>query len=289
MAKIISGKELAARIRSEVKSEIDSLTSEIGRSAKLSVILVGNDPASEIYVRNKQRAAKQCGIESETISLSDDVSLEELTSTIQTLNEDSTVDGILMQLPLPDHLREHENDLISMISPEKDVDGFHPVNIGKLTLGLDTMVSCTPAGVMELIEESGEDISGKLAVILGRSNTVGKPLIQLLLAKNATVITTHSKTKNLSELTKQADIIIAAIGQANFLTSDMVKDGVIIIDVGINRYIEGKITGDVDFEGVKDKASYITTVPGGVGPMTVAMLMKNTLISYKRRNNVEKD
>ena len=285
--KIINGRELSNIVKAEVKVEIDKILTSGKRKPNLAVILVGDDEASKIYVKNKQKAAEEINIDSQSHFLPTDSSKSEVMDEIMQLNANDNVDGILLQLPLPDHLREDENDLLTLIDPAKDVDGFHPLNIGKLNLGLPGPVTCTPAGIIRMLEETGQDLSGKHAVILGRSNTVGKPLIQLLLQKNCTVTVTHSKTQNMPEITKQADILIAAIGQSEFVTGDMVKDGVTVIDVGINRQEDGKLKGDVHFESVSEKATYITKVPGGVGPMTVAMLMSNTLDCYKRRNGIE--
>ncbi len=285
--KIINGRELSNIVKAEVKVEIDKILTSGKRKPNLAVILVGDDEASKIYVKNKQKAAEEINIDSQSHFLPTDSSKSEVMDEIMQLNANDNVDGILLQLPLPAHLREDENDLLTLIDPAKDVDGFHPLNIGKLNLGLPGPVTCTPAGIIRMLEETGQDLSGKHAVILGRSNTVGKPLIQLLLQKNCTVTVTHSKTQNMPEITKQADILIAAIGQSEFVTGDMVKDGVIVIDVGINRQEDGKLKGDVHFDSVSEKATYITKVPGGVGPMTVAMLMSNTLDCYKRRNGIE--
>ena len=285
--KIINGRELSNIVKAEVKVEIDKILTSGKRKPNLAVILVGDDEASKIYVKNKQKAAEEINIDSQSHFLPTDSSKSEVMDEIMQLNANDNVDGILLQLPLPAHLREDENDLLTLIDPAKDVDGFHPLNIGKLNLGLPGPVTCTPAGIIRMLEETGQDLSGKHAVILGRSNTVGKPLIQLLLQKNCTVTVTHSKTQNMPEITKQADILIAAIGQSEFVTGDMVKDGVKVIDVGINRQEDGKLKGDVHFESVSEKATYITKVPGGVGPMTVAMLMSNTLDCYKRRNGIE--
>lgn len=279
-AKIIDGRAVAKKVKAEVKAEVDKLTAAGKRQPCLSVILAGDDPASAIYVRNKEKACKANGIISRMIKLPADVSAEKLREVIRTLNDDPEVDGILLQLPLPEPLRPQEADFLNMIRPDKDVDGFHPVNIGRLTLGLEAPVACTPYGCLRLLQETGETLEGKLAVIIGRSNTVGKPMLQLLLQQNATVIICHSRTRNLPELCRMADIIIAAVGRAEFVTGDMVKEGAIVIDVGINRQENGKLLGDVNFPEVSEKASYMTKVPGGVGPMTIAMLLKNTLQCY---------
>lgn len=287
-ARIIDGKLVSRKVKEEVKARVAALAAEGRRQPCLAVILAGDDPASAIYVRNKQKACAFSGIQSMMKRLPADVSETELQEVIKELNEDPAVDGILLQLPLPEALRSLEPTFLEQISPDKDVDGFHPINIGRLALGLPAPVACTPFGVMRLLEECGESLEGKLAVVIGRSHTVGKPMLQLLLQKNATVIVTHSRTKDLATLTRQADVIIAALGKAHFVTADMVKDGAIVIDVGINRDEDGKVTGDVDFGPVSEKAAYITTVPGGVGPMTIAMLLENTLLCYAmHEGNIE--
>ena len=274
MAEIISGKETAANIRERLRKQIDQLR-ESGYQPGLAVVIVGDDPASQVYVRNKEKACKEVGIAAQTFALPKETTQQELMALIDTLNARSDVHGILVQLPLPRHLDEHQ--VINAILPEKDVDAFHPVNVGKIMIGDFDYVPCTPAGVMALLEEAQIDVSGKRAVVIGRSNIVGKPQAMLLLHKNATVTICHSKTQHLEEITRQADIIVVAIGKAHFLRGDMVKDGVVVIDVGMNRLENGKLAGDVDFDTVAPKASYITPVPGGVGPMTITMLMKNTL------------
>lgn len=283
MAVIIDGKELAKKIRKELKQECDKLK-EKGIEPKLAVILVGDDPASKVYVRNKNRACEEIGIEFEEYILDSNTKQEELINLIKKLNENKKINGILLQSPIPDHLDIKQ--AFDTIKPEKDVDGFNPINVGKLSIGEDAFISCTPYGVIKMFEEYNIDLNGKDVVILGRSNIVGKPLIQCCLNKNATVTTCHSKTKNLSEHTKRADIIIAAIGKAKFVTKDMVKDGATVIDVGINRNEDGKLVGDVDFENVEKIASYITPVPGGVGPMTIAMLMNNVIKASKIQNGI---
>ena len=246
--------------------------------------MVGDDPASKVYVRNKSRACEDVGIEYEEYLLDSKITQKELIELIEKLNKDKTVNGILLQSPIPSNL--DINEAFRTISSEKDVDGFNPVNVGKLVLNQDTFVSCTPYGIMKMFEEYDIDLTGKNVVILGRSNIVGKPLIHCCLNKNATVTSCHSKTQNLAQKAKEADILISAIGKANFVTADMVKDGAVVIDVGINRLNNGKITGDVDFESVKEKVSYITPVPGGVGPMTIAMLMNNVIKATKRQNEM---
>lgn len=272
MANILDGKLTAQKIRSKLREKVDNLK-ENGITPKLAVIMVGEDIGSKIYVKNKSKACEEIGIEYEEYLLKEETSMKELLDLIEDLNNRKDVHGILLQSPIPQHL--DINLAIKRISPQKDVDGFHPINIGKLVLGQETFISCTPFGVIKLLEEYNIEIQGKNVVIIGRSNIVGKPLIQCLLNKDATVTVCHSKTKNIKEITKKADIIIVAIGRANFLTRDMVKENVVVVDVGINRNKEGKVCGDVDFEKVSELASYITPVPGGIGPMTIAMLMHN--------------
>ena len=283
MAQIISGKETAAKIRERLRAQIDQLRQK-GYQPGLAVVIVGDDPASQVYVRNKEKACKEVGIAAQTFALPKETTQQELMALIDTLNARSDVHGILVQLPLPRHLDEHQ--VINAILPEKDVDAFHPVNVGKIMIGDFDYVPCTPAGVMALLEEAQIDVSGKRAVVIGRSNIVGKPQAMLLLHKNATVTICHSKTHHLEEITRQADIIVVAIGNAHFLRGDMVKDGVVVIDVGMNRLENGKLAGDVDFDTVAPKASYITPVPGGVGPMTITMLLQNTVTACRRANNL---
>lgn len=283
MAIIIDGKELAKKIRANLKIECEELKRK-NINSKLAVIMVGEDPASKVYVRNKSRACEDVGIEYEEYLLDFKIAQKELIELIEKLNNDKTVNGILLQSPIPSNL--DINEAFRKISPEKDVDGFNPVNVGKLVLNQDTFVSCTPYGIMKMFEEYDIDLIGKNVVILGRSNIVGKPLIHCCLNKNATVTSCHSKTQNLAQKAKEADILISAIGKANFVTADMVKENSVVIDVGINRLDNGKITGDVDFESVKEKASYITPVPGGVGPMTIAMLMNNVIKATRRQNGM---
>lgn len=280
MAIIIDGKALAKKIRENLKIECEELK-EKGIIPKLAVIMVGDNPASKVYVRNKSKACNEVGIEYKEYLLEEDTTQKELLDLIKSLNEKEEINGILLQSPLPAHL--DINEAFKAITYAKDVDGFTPSSVGKLCIGEDTFVSCTPYGVMKMFEEYKIDLNGKDVVILGRSNIVGKPLIQCCLQKNATITVCHSKTKNLKEHTKRADIIIAAIGQSKFVKADMVKEGAVIIDVGINRGEDGKLTGDVDFENVKEKASYITPVPGGVGPMTIAMLMNNVIKATKEQ------
>ena len=278
---IIYGKKLAKTTRENLRLEVEELK-ENGINPKLAVIMVGNNSASQIYVRNKSRACDEVGIEFEEYLLPATTEQSELLNLIDKLNKQEDINGILLQSPIPDGL--DINEAFRKISPEKDVDGFHPVNVGKLVLGQDTFVSCTPYGIMKMFEAYNIDLEGKNAVVIGRSNIVGKPMSHCLLNKNATVTICHSRTKNLAEITKRADILVAAIGKAEFVKADMVKEGVVVIDVGINRTEEGKLKGDVDFENVSKKASYITPVPGGVGPMTIAMLMNNVVKAAKMQN-----
>ena len=281
MAIIIDGKELAKKIRANLKIECEELKNK-QINPKLAVIMVGDDPASKVYVRNKSKVCEDVGIEYKEYLLSSTTTQKELIELIEKLNQDKTINGILLQSPIPANL--DINEAFRTISPQKDVDGFNPVNVGKLVLNQDTFVSCTPYGIMKMFEEYNIDLTGKNVVILGRSNIVGKPLMHCCLNKNATVC--HSKTQNLAQKAKEADILISAIGKAQFVTADMVKENAVVIDVGINRLENGKITGDVDFENVKEKASYITPVPGGVGPMTIAMLMNNVIKATKRQNGM---
>lgn len=282
MATIIDGKELAKKIRKELKIECDELKQE-GINPKLAVIMVGDNPASKVYVRNKSKACEEIGIEYEEYLLEEKTTQEELINLIKKLNEDKSINGILLQSPIPEHL--NINQAFKTITYKKDVDGFTPSSVGKLCIGEDTFISCTPYGVIKMFEEYNIDLTGKDVVILGRSNIVGKPLIQCCLAKNATVTVCHSKTKNLKEHTKRADIVISAIGKAKFVTKDMIKQGAVVIDVGINRDENGKLVGDVDFKEVEPIASYITPVPGGVGPMTIAMLMNNVIKAAREQNS----
>lgn len=278
MAILIDGRELAKKIKSQLKSECEELKKE-GILPKLAVIMVGDDSASKVYVKNKSKACEEVGIDFEEYLLNENITQEKLINLIQTLNNKKDIHGILLQSPIPSHL--DINQAFEEITYKKDVDGFNPINIGKLSIGQDTFVSCTPYGVMKMFEEYNIELQGKNVVIIGRSNIVGKPLIQCCLNKNATVTVCHSKTNNLKEHTKNADILIVAIGKSKFVTADMVKDGAVVIDIGINRGEDGKLTGDVDFVKVEKKASYITPVPGGVGPMTIAMLMNNVIKAAK--------
>ncbi|WP_165209828.1 bifunctional methylenetetrahydrofolate dehydrogenase/methenyltetrahydrofolate cyclohydrolase [Streptococcus tangpeifui] len=273
-AKIIDGKALAKKMQSQLTEKVAQLKSKHGIVPGLVVILVGDDPASQVYVRNKERSALAAGFTSKTIRLSDSISQEELLAIIEKYNQDSNYHGILVQLPLPNHINDKK--VILAIDPKKDVDGFHPMNTGHLWSGRPLMVPCTPAGIMEMLQEYQVDLEGKNAVIIGRSNIVGKPMAQLLLDKNATVTLTHSRTRHLAEVCKRADVLIVAIGQENFVTKDYVKEGAVVVDVGMNRDDNGKLVGDVKFDEVADLASLITPVPGGVGPMTITMLLEQT-------------
>ena len=279
MANIINGKEISAAIRAEIKEATERLVAESGVRPGLAVIIVGEDPASQVYVRNKKRACDEVGFYSESYELPESTTQDELNALVDRLNKDEKIHGILCQLPLPKHL--DENEVIMRIDPKKDVDAFHPENVGKIMIGDYSFLPCTPAGVMALLERSGIDVCGKECVVVGRSNIVGKPQAMLLLHANGTVTICHSRTKNLAEVCRRADILVAAIGKADFFTGDMIKEGAVVIDVGMNRRADGKLTGDVDFESVAPKASYITPVPGGVGPMTITMLMQNTLTAAK--------
>ncbi len=282
MAIIIDGKALAKKIRDQLKVEVDVLkTNKI--IPKLAVIMVGDNSASKVYVKNKSKACEEIGIKYEEHLLSENIKQEELIDLIKKLNQDESVNGILLQSPIPGHL--NINQAFKAISYRKDVDGFTPSSVGKLSIGEDTFISCTPYGIMKMFEEYNIDLTGKDVVIVGRSNIVGKPLIQVCLNKNATVTVCHSKTINLEEHTKRADVLISAIGKAKFITKDMVKKDAVVIDVGINRDENGKLVGDVDFENVEKIASYITPVPGGVGPMTIAMLMNNVIKATKEQHN----
>lgn len=280
---LLNGKELAQKLQQEMTQEVTELK-EKGLQPGLAVILVGEDPASQVYVRNKERAANNIGMYSVVYRLPETTSEADLIAKIEELNHDDKVHGILVQLPLPKHI--NEDLVLDTIDPAKDVDGFHPMNLGNLFAGKPTMIPCTPAGIMELIKLSGLDLAGKNAVIIGRSNIVGKPMAHLLLQANATVTICHSKTKDLPKVAKQADVLVVAIGRTNFVTADFVKEGAVVIDVGINRDENNKLTGDVKFDEVAPLTSYITPVPGGVGPMTITMLMRQTIDAAKRKENV---
>mgnify|MGYP002508335904 CR=1 FL=1 len=272
---IISGKELALSLKQEMAVDVATFTEKYGRVPHLVVILVGEDPGSVSYVTGKAKASEEVGIKNTTIRREATISEEELLGIIDELNADDSVDGILVQLPLPKHI--DSDKVIAAISAEKDVDGFHPMNVANLWLKQPCTLPCTPKGIIKLLHFAGVEIAGKEAVVVGRSNIVGQPVAKLLLDENATVTVAHSRTKNLAEVTRRADILVVAIGKADFVTGDMVKEGAVVIDVGMNRKADGKLTGDVDYASVEPKASYITPVPGGVGPMTITMLMQNTL------------
>jgi len=282
MTTIIDGKTLGLKIRGKIAEEVAEISKKAGRKPGLSVILVGEDPASQVYVNMKEKACIEAGFNSSVYRLSKDTTLDELLNLIEELNKNNGVDGILVQLPLPDQI--DEKAVLYSIDPKKDVDGFHPFNVGLLNIGEDTLFPCTPYGVMKIFEEYEIELTGKNAVVIGRSNIVGKPMASLLLKGNATVTICHSKTKDIASICRNADIIVAAVGIPQFVTADFVKDGAVVIDVGINR-VDGKLVGDVNYSDVFDKCSYITPVPGGVGPMTIAMLMYNTLKSFKKRTH----
>ncbi len=283
MAKILDGKAVSQRIKDELKIEVENIKAK-GINPGLAVVIVGDNPASRVYVNSKKKACAEIGIASFEYALEESTTEEELLALVRKLNDDSTVNGILVQLPLPKHI--NEETIINAITPEKDVDAFHPVNVGKIMIGNFDFLPCTPAGVMELIKESNIDLEGKKCVVVGRSNIVGKPQSMLLLHKNATVTICHSRTKNLAEECRQADVLVVAVGKANMITGDMIKEGAVVIDVGMNRLPDKKLCGDVDFESVSKVASYITPVPGGVGPMTIATLMKNTVTAAKKSGNL---
>jgi len=280
MAKIIDGKAISLQIREEIKAEVENMK-EAGVTPGLAVIIVGEDPASKVYVKNKRLACENTGIYSELYELPESTTEKELLELIKRLNADEKIDGILVQLPLPKHIRE--NVVIESISPNKDVDAFHAVNVGKIMIGNYDFLPCTPAGVMALLERSGIDVAGKECVVVGRSNIVGKPMSMLLLHANGTVTTCHSRTKDLASVCRRADILVVAIGKPNFIKGDMIKEGAVVIDVGVNRLPDGKLAGDVDFASAEKVAAYITPVPGGVGPMTITMLLKNTIKSASKR------
>ena len=283
MAKIIDGKAISSAIRQEIKADVEALSAR-GVVPGLAVIIVGNDPASEVYVRNKGRACGEVGIHSEIIALPEETTEAELLEKIDGLNARKEINGILVQLPLPRHISEKA--VTERIIPEKDVDAFSDENVGKITVGAPRFLPCTPAGVMEMLRREGVEIAGRECVVVGRSNIVGKPMALLLLKENGTVTVCHSKTKDLASHTRRADILVAAVGKAKFITGDMIKAGAVVIDVGINRGEDGKLCGDVDFESAEKVASAITPVPGGVGPMTITMLLKNTVTAAKLQNNI---
>ncbi|MBR3870999.1 MAG: bifunctional methylenetetrahydrofolate dehydrogenase/methenyltetrahydrofolate cyclohydrolase FolD [Clostridia bacterium] len=279
MAQIIDGKAVSASVRERIAKETAEFAKETGVIPGLAVIIVGENPASQVYVRNKHKACQDVGMHSVVIEMPENTTQEQLLEKVDELAKDNAIHGILVQLPLPAHIDEEE--VIKAIPPEKDVDAFHPANVGRIMIGNQSFVPCTPAGVMELLDAYDIEIEGKNCVIIGRSNIVGKPQAMLMLQKNATVTICHSRTKNLAEVTSKADILVAAVGRSKFVTADMVKEGAVVIDVGINRGEDGKLCGDVDYDAVFDKVSYITPVPGGVGPMTITMLLKNTLTAAK--------
>ena len=281
MGNIIDGKALSQVVKDEVRAEVVELEAKYGRKPCLVVIIVGENPASQVYVRNKVKAAAYTGMDSRLVELPADISEEVLLGQIRDLNEDPSVDGILVQLPLPKHIDEEK--VIDTIAREKDVDGFHPGNVAGLWIGKDCIVPCTPAGIMRLIDSVGTELKGKQAVVVGRSNIVGKPVAKLLLDRHATVTIAHSRTADLGAVCRAADVLVVAVGRAGLVTGDMVKPGAVVIDVGMNRNAEGKLCGDVDFDSVLPVASWITPVPGGVGPMTIAMLMKNTIACFLAR------
>lgn len=285
MAKLINGKEVSATVKLRVKNQTEELIEKSGITPGLAVVIVGNDPASRVYVNSKKKACAEVGFNSYEYALPEDTTQQELLELVEKLNNDPKVNGILCQLPLPKQI--DENSIINAIRPEKDVDAFHPFNVGKIMIGEFAFLPCTPAGVMELIDSTGVEVSGKNCVVIGRSNIVGKPMSMLLLHRSGTVTVCHSKTQNLTEICQNADILVAAVGKANFVTADMVKEGAVVIDVGMNRLENGKLCGDVDFNEVEKKASFITPVPGGVGPMTIAMLMQNTLTAAKLQNDIK--
>ena len=275
---LIDGKKVSRQIRNRLAEEVQELKKKTGKTPGLATVLVGDDPASAVYVRNKNKICGELGFQSFEQKLSPDTSEEQLLQLVGELNSNKDIHGILVQLPLPDQIDSEK--ILQAIDPKKDVDGFHPVNVGKLVVGNALLTPCTPTGIIELLDHYDIEISGKHAVIIGRSNIVGKPVSMLLLQRNATITICHSRTQDLEEVTRSADIIVAAVGRANFVTEEMVSEGTVVIDVGINR-VDGKLTGDVDFEPVSKKASHITPVPGGVGPMTIALLMENTLKAFK--------
>ena len=285
MAKLISGKAVSAALRTQIREDTAALRENHGIHPGLAVVLVGNDPASQIYVRNKQKACEEVGFRAFEYRLNENSTQEQLLDLIRVLNKDDKVHGILVQLPLPKHI--DEQTVILTIAPEKDVDAFHPMNVGRIMIGNYEFLPCTPAGVMELIDSTGVDLNGANCVVVGRSNIVGKPMAMLLLHRNATVTICHSRTRNLAEVCAGADILVSAVGKPHFIRADMVKDGAVVIDVGMNHDENGKLCGDVEFAEVEPKASYITPVPGGVGPMTITMLLKNTLHAAKLMNHLD--
>lgn len=286
-ARILEGKVFAAQIKDSVKSEVQILQNIHGITPGLAVLIVGENPASKVYVANKDKACAEIGIYSKVLRLPENITKEELLREIKALNENVAIHGILLQLPVPEHLKNYETEFLNAIDPAKDVDGFHPINVGKLAIGQEHLLPCTPFGCIKMLELADIEIAGKHAVIIGRSNIVGKPMANLLLSRHATVTICHSRTKDLTSITRQADILVVAIGKANFVTQEMVKPGAVVIDVGINRIGEKKLVGDVDFEQVKEVAGAITPVPGGVGLLTIAMLLSNTITAVKLQHNIK--
>ncbi|MBP0973509.1 MAG: bifunctional methylenetetrahydrofolate dehydrogenase/methenyltetrahydrofolate cyclohydrolase FolD [Oscillospiraceae bacterium] len=285
MAKLIDGKAVSARIKEEVRQETAAFMEKYGIQPSLAVVIVGNDPASRVYVNNKKKACELMGFKSIEYALPEDTTQEELIALVKKMNVDPAINGILVQLPVPKHINDMA--IIKSINPKKDVDAFHPENVGRIMVGEYKFLPCTPAGAIELLDSTGVDVAGKNCVVIGRSNIVGKPMAMLLLHRNGTVTICHSRTKDLTAITREADILVAAVGKPNFVTGDMVKEGAVVIDVGINRLENGKLCGDVNFAEVEPKASFITPVPGGVGPMTIAMLMRNTLTAAKIQNGIK--
>lgn len=280
-ARILYGKDFAAQIKESARAEVDKLKNNFNVTPGLAVVIVGENPASQVYVRNKHKTCEELGIKSEVVALPETTTKEELLAKIDALNADKTIHGILVQLPLPDAIKAHSDEILNRIDPLKDVDGFHPLNVGKLVTGTPTLVPCTPAGCIEMLDLAGIEIDGKRAVIIGRSNIVGKPMLHLLMARHATVTVCHSHTKNLPEITREAEILVAAMGKPKFVTGDMIRPGAVVVDVGINRIAPKKLVGDVDFDAAVEIANAITPVPGGVGLLTVAMLMKNVVAATK--------
>ncbi|MBR1730196.1 MAG: bifunctional methylenetetrahydrofolate dehydrogenase/methenyltetrahydrofolate cyclohydrolase FolD [Selenomonadaceae bacterium] len=276
-ARILEGKEFSLKIKEEAKLGVEELKNKFGVTPSLAVVIVGENPASQVYVRNKHKTCEELGIRSEVVEMSESTTKEELIAKIDEMNADKSINGILVQLPLPTAIKAHEEEILNRIDPLKDVDGFHPYNVGRLVTGSPTLVPCTPAGCLKMLDLAGIEIDGKRAVIIGRSNIVGKPMLHLLMSRHATVTVCHSHTKNLPEVTREADILVAAIGKPKFVTADMIKPSAVIVDVGINRIAPKKLVGDVDFDNAKEIASAITPVPGGVGLLTVAMLMQNVI------------
>lgn len=276
---LLSGKVFATELKAQAKAKVEEIKAQYGAVPGLAVIIVGDDPASKVYVANKEKGCSETGIYSEVIRMPEETTKEALLKEIERLNHDAKIHGILVQLPLPAQICAEEEEILEAIDPKKDVDGFHPINVGNLSIGKDALVPCTPHGCIRMLEMAGIEIAGKHAVIIGRSNIVGKPMAQLLLSRNATVTVCHSRTKDLASITRQADILVAAVGRPHFVTADMVKEGAIVIDVGINRLENKKLVGDVDFDNVSPIAGAITPVPGGVGLLTIAMLMQNTVFA----------